>query len=279
MLGWSRDWGRRQGRTAHGTGGGAGTPARGRLLGPIPLPGGARFPRPESFSGPWVLWVPGSPAQDSAQPAILRVPEEAFYSCPRVGAAESWGGQGEVEARRLLFRLREDVCGKSDHILPSPSPRQKQELRGPCCLPVCSLPTAPGTRGFGDSLLKAGAAITAKCLIHAVVPSCLPFPGRPRGRSRRRLPLAPPQVHCLPSAAAVGLFTPSERRQPGAICKDLLWPRARVSRVGRSTGLDWRSLAEGLAVVYSPLSPTVNRLWSARNGEVVSPAGRSLISV
>lgn len=81
---------------------------------------------------------------------------------------------------------------------------------------VCSLPAAPGTRGFGDSLLKARAAIAAPCLIHAAVPSRLPFPGRPRGWSWRRPPAAPPQVHCLPSAAAVGLFTPSELRQaPG----------------------------------------------------------------
>lgn len=132
LLGRSRVWGPRagDGRAAHGTDGGAGARARararGKLPGPIPLPG-ARFPRPELFSGPLGAAGAGSPERDSAQPAT---PEETLPSCPGARAAASWGrpegGRGcSLGSRRMSEGRATTSC------FPRP-PEQKPDLLGSC---------------------------------------------------------------------------------------------------------------------------------------------------
>lgn len=139
VLGRSWPGGGGPGRTAHGTGGAAGARARGRLPGPIPLPGGVCSARPERSPG-----------------LGCGVCRGAGEPCAGLGAAGHPPGSRVPELGRRIPGRPEGVggcylgCGRMSEgrattsCLPRP-PEQQQDLLGPCCLPALCLPAAPGT--------------------------------------------------------------------------------------------------------------------------------------
>lgn len=120
-----------------------GSQARGRLLGPIPLPG-ARFPRREPFSGP--LGAAGAGKQRAGlggpgDPLAPPDPRGCVFLLSRSPCRRSLGATG---GSRGCYLGRRRLCeGRATTSCPPRPPEQKLDLLGSCCL-LLSLPTALG---------------------------------------------------------------------------------------------------------------------------------------